>query len=167
MTKEERGEKGFKLHKLIEENEKKRRALLLENVLYLNEILTDQLYKEILGDEEAEWVAYLAQLQVYYTRSEVIRWIRIKRKLVDEFGLDASILVEVPITRLENICGVAVDKAQAEQLIGVAKVQLGKDWKDTIAALKGKPTMEECQHLFNQFEICKTCGFRHKLGEGH
>ena len=73
-TEEQRGTLAFNKNTRIVMNEIKRRELLIENILLLNE-MKDGLYKDYLGDADAPWSAYLAETEIYYTRSRVNKWI--------------------------------------------------------------------------------------------
>src|SRR3990167_626512 len=109
LSKEERrGEEAFAINQKISDNEKTRRRLFLENVGLLEEVLDRQLYKDILGDEEADWVAFLGQVEVYYARSEVMKWLKIKRILQDKFGFDLEKLLDLPSGRLGEISAYAL-----------------------------------------------------------
>jgi hypothetical protein len=169
-TNESRGQRGFFLNQKIVENEKARRALLIENIDYLAEVLDAQLYKEILGDEDSEWAGFLAQLDVWYTRAEVNRYIKLRRKLQLELGFDLKELLDIPLLRLEAIADHTKTKAEAEKLIEIASVATPRDWREEINTFLGKPTEDDGhEHDFKKFEVCKVCGLKHALDDesGH
>ncbi len=163
MNEQERGEKAFGINKKITENELKRRELFAENVGYLGIVQEEELYKDILGDPEAEWVAYLSQLDVYYTRSEINKWLRVKHKISHEFGLDFNSLLDIPITRLDKIASYAKDKVDAEGLLAKARVYTSREWKDEINLRTGKATSDDGhRHEFVDYKICAKCGNKQK-----
>ena len=159
-TEKERADKAFKLNKQIVDNEQKRRALLIENIGLLSTIQDEGLFREILGDENATFVGVLAQLEVYYTRAEVLRYLKIKQKLVNEFGFDLKELLDIPVTRLENVAAYCESKESAEKMLDMAKVATSSDWRDEISTLRGKPTSEDGhRHDFSKvYKVCAICG---------
>ena len=163
MMNEETGEKAFDLHSLIVNNEKKRRQILIENMGLLDKMQKEELYKSVLGDEEAEWYAYLGQIDVFYTRSRVVRLLRIRQKLVEEMGFSLAELLDIPETRLENIASLARDRVHAEHLLEKARHLIAADWREEMNMLKGKVSRDECKHDYSKFEMCKNCGEKHKI----
>lgn len=156
------GQEAFRLHTKIAENEEKRRALMIENILCLEEMREKELYKSYLGDTEAKWVSYLAQLEVFYTRSKIQRWIYIMQRLVKPYGIALHELVTLPESRLEDIARHA-NKENWEQLVEEAKVLTSTDWKITLAKIKGID-LENCQHEKEEVvKICNSCGRKHKI----
>lgn len=154
--------KAFELHKIIVENVRAIREKNLENYLLLDSIQEEELYKTILGDEDSEFVAYLADVDIFYTRAKVERWKLIRKKLMKEMELDYTLLLNVPEFRLEEIARYGKDKQTVLELLEQAKTLLSFDWANVVLALRGKQTMEECSHKFKEYEICSTCSFRHK-----
>lgn len=163
LTKEERGEEGFNIHRQVVKREKERRVLFLENVKDISYIYDKQLYKDILGSEEATWSGYLAEIEIYYSRNEVISWINIRKKLTIELNINPAEYVYVPISRLTDIANIAKDTTQAIDLIGHAKLLNPLDWKNILAELKGQPTSETCKHNYKLYRICKVYGLKHQV----
>lgn len=160
--------KAFERHQLISEREKMRRRLFLENVKDLFEMYETQQYRPILGaDDTASWEAYLAQIEVFYTRSQVHRWQKLWKTLVKDFKIDPLDFIDVPESRLEDIEKTAGTADQARELIDQARtVSTSRDWHDIICEKLGKPTTETCKHSFGIFRICGTCGLKHKENLG-
>jgi len=166
LTREESfGEEAFVMHKLISENELKRRKLLLENINLLERMRDGLFYTAVLGDEEAEWVAYLGQIEVFYTRSLIIRLLRVKRNFLDKFGFDIDTVLQIPHTRLEQISSLQLtNRKDAEEVLELAKTMLNRDWNQEVKSRLGKITMEDCEtHEFKTFQICKNCSLKQKL----
>lgn len=158
-----RGEKAFTLHKNIEENEKKRRLLLVDNISLLTEMLDNKYYKDFLGNEQSEWVEYLAQLEVFYSRNQIHTYTKIYKKLTQELGVDASKWLYTPITRLSE-CLSILTKDNYEEWLSKANVLISKDWQIELKEAKGQIT-EDDKHECNmvQYEVCKICGVKHKI----
>jgi hypothetical protein len=168
MDEQQIGELAFKLHQELTANEMMRRGLLVKNIEILEEIFSKGLYRDLLGDPNAEWAGYLGSIDVFYSRAEVNRWLKIKKVLADKFGFNLMDLLDIPVSRLATIASVAGDAKQAEELIGYAKTNLPRDWKDLINKLKGKNTIDDGHaHDFKRYEICRICGFRHAITEEH
>lgn len=166
MNEIEKADRGHSLNESIVRNELKRRELLVENIDALSEILDTQLYKVILGDENADWSGYLAQLDVFYTRAEVNRFIKIKRKLQGEFGFNLKDLLDIPVTRLEDVASFAQSKEAAEKLLDIARVATSQDWKEEISSVRGKPIVTRDDGHTHEFQkVCKICGEKHNLEE--
>lgn len=161
---EQRGSKAFNLSQKVANNELERRRLFLENIKILREIRDEELYKDILGDEHGKWAGYLGDVEVYYSRWQVQRWIFILERLVDGFGLDPSTFFDIPESRLEEIAQHA-NSSNATFLVDSARTLIPQAWRDTIAELKGKPTSEICHHNYQVYEICRVCGSRHQVDE--
>lgn len=153
------GEKFFKINKKIKEREILRRALMIENVGDLQTMFEEKLYKV----EFDKWSAFLAQLEIYYTRAEVWRFLFIKKRLIDKYRMKFEMLLDVPITRLENIAKYAKTKEEVDDLYHKAKTLLPRDWRDTINQLRGKPTSDNCKHKIDLYEICRVCGQKHRV----
>src|SRR3990167_765076 len=122
-TKEqERGELASSLYQELIGNEGLKRGLFIKNIDLLSKIYKQELYKDILGDENGEWAGFLGQVEVYYTRSEVWRWFKIKERLVDGFGFTLESLLDIPETRLENIADFqGAGKEKIDELLALAK----------------------------------------------
>jgi len=160
----QRNEEAFNLYQQVKDNEKTRRKLFILNVVSLTEIYNKNLYKEILGEEvEPKWNGLLADLEIYYTRSKIERWRKIITKLVGELKIDPEKLIEIPETRLENIVSI-YDKQDAEinDLLELAKNMIPIDWRNLVRSAQGKVTTDDCDHEFQEYQICKKCGFRVK-----
>lgn len=163
LNEEALSEKAYQLNDKVVANERERRRLFFENISLLEEILQGHLYKYIV-DEDASWASYLGELDVFYTRSEVVRWLRIKGRLVNDFGFKIDELLSVPATKLEAIVGVAKDAADAKVLLEMAGVAKGKDWRNEIKLRQGKHLPDDGHpHDFVDFKQCKVCGEKHKL----
>lgn len=159
-----RNEEAFNLYQQIKTNEKERRKLFILNVVSLAEIYNKKLYKEILGDEmEAKWSGLLADLEIYYTRSKIERWRRIITKLVGELKVNPEELIEIPETRLENIVNIYDKQEQRiDELLELAKNMIPIDWRNLVRIAQGKVSTDDCEHEFQEYKICKKCGFRVK-----
>lgn len=160
---ENRGKIAFDIHKQIELNERSRRLLLAENARLLSDILDNEYYKELLGDEEGQWAGYLGQLELFYTRNQVYTYARVYKKLTQELGVDPSVWVDVPITRLSD-CLPVITASNYPDWFASAVSLTARDWKIQLEKAKGKIT-EEDEHEHNNviYEICKICGKRHQL----
>jgi hypothetical protein len=154
----------FNLHQQVLGNEKARRALLLENMKYVITIHDSKGYKAILGDEQAEWSAYLSDVGVFYSRARVRRWKRIFQ-FCDRFSLDTNIVFTIPESRLEHIALLPIEsiesKEKAEELLSFADNMLPRDWKNEILKMRGKPSIDDCSHEFKLYEVCPHCGDKH------
>ena len=159
VNKEKLGELFFGLNKAIKEKELERRKLMIENIDTLANIFDKKLYKV----EFEDWAGFLGQIEVFYSRTEVNRFLIIKKRLIDEFNFDPYTFLDIPVVRLENITKFAKNKAHASELIDKAKTLTSQDWRNEINVLKGKPAMEDCKHDFQGYEICKICGLKRKI----
>lgn len=146
MNIKDRVDKAFALHVKLTANVGAIRQLTLENYEILKEIQDEELYKDILGDETADFKAYLADVDVFYSRAKVDRWHKIRKRLLTEFGIVIEELYNVPETRLEQIAYLSKDKDHALELLSKAKILLSLDWTNEIRMLKGLPTTDECKH---------------------
>lgn len=163
-------EKAFERHQMIGKRELLRRKLLAENILDLNEMYESQGYKAILGlDPPPQWSSYLGQVEVYYSRAEVERYRKIVQALVKTWGYNLDDFLDIPVTRLEDISKIIMDKnfigttgdekERIDELFFQARNDASQDWRDTIAEFKGEQTSYDCQHKNMQvFEICSKCG---------
>jgi hypothetical protein len=164
-NKEKRGKEGFNLDKKIKENELTRRQLLGENAVFLTEIFDKKLYREILGDDQAEWSGYLAQTDVYYTRNEVKNLIGIYRKFTLELGIELKNYVDIfseHMNRLVNLISV-VDKESVEEWLEKARQLTSRDWNYEMRKVRHLVVSDDCKHKYQQYEICKVCGEKHKI----
>lgn len=168
MNEEKLGEVAFGLNKELVANELARRGLLVRNIEILEEIFSKGLYRDILGDPNAEWAGYLGSIDVYYTRAEVNRWLKIKKRLADEFGFDLQEILDIPVTRLEAVAILSGDSKHAEELIGYARNMLPRDWNEEVRKLKGKHIEDDGHaHDWKRVAICKICNSKHALDEEH
>lgn len=162
MNTQEEGIQAFELHQLIVENERQRRILLGKNIANLKLMKDSLLFKVILGDNEAEWSAYLGQVETFYSRNEVYNLIRIYNKFVVELGCDFSNICDIPISRLSELV-LVVDKHNLEDLLANARVLTSQDFRNSIRGIKGLATIDDGHpHLFVDYKICSVCGERHK-----
>ena len=102
-------------------------------------------------------------IEIYYSRSEVYKFMKIVAKLIDEYEFDKKLMFEIPATRLFDVVQYSKNKEQAEDLLYKAKTQMPRDWKNEINVLRGKPQMEDCKHQNSLYEICKVCGLKHRV----
>ena len=159
IDKEKLGEMFFKLNESVKDKERTRRALMIENIKDICNIFNNKLYKV----EFEEWTGFLGQIEIFYSRTEINRFIKIKKRLIDEFGFDAYKIFDIPVTRLENIAVYSKDKEQAQELLGKANVLTSRDWRNEMNKLRRRPQMEDCKHQCVGYEICNFCGFKRKL----
>jgi hypothetical protein len=163
-------EEAFNRHQSIIQREEARRKLLIENIIDITNLFDSEEYKAIIGDEDASWSAYLSQLEVFYSRSEVNTWRRVINKFVNEYAIPIEELATIPVSRMKDllsICKPDMEKERVYEFIGIAKTALPLDWKNVIAEQKGIPTSDDCEHQFDTVEICKKCGFKHKTQQQH
>ena len=155
------------LHDMIVTNEEERRKLFFENVLMLSSLKKSKLYKDLLDPQtDRSWVSYLAQLEIYYSRWSIERWMKIYDKLIKELDIKVDTLRGIPETRLYELAIVS-DKNNVDEWISRAKTATSLDWRNFLAENKGLPTTEECKHKNSKFySICDDCGFRHKENFG-
>jgi hypothetical protein len=166
LTKEERkGENSFAMWKELIDNISEIRNKTIRNAEIFTEIYDHQGWRDIVG-EGSEWSALLGQVEVFYTRAEVSRWMLLWRKLHNEFGLNLEDVFDVPVVRLEKIASYSETSKQAQELVDKARAMPRKDWDDEVLTLKGKPTSLECDHEggFMKIEKCKTCGSKKHEG---
>lgn len=157
------GEAAFDLHEMIRKNEKNRRILLAQNAALLSEMLEKKLYKVYLGDAEAEWGAYLGELEIFYSRNEINTYIRLYKKLTQELEVPADIWVEVPITRISDAIPV-LTKENYSQWLAAAVSLTSRDWRIELARAKGKPSEDDGHHHHDSIhKICSICGRKSKV----
>lgn len=161
---ERRGEEAFERHQRIVDRISQIRKLQVENIEDLDIMYTLEQYKVYLGDENAEWSGYLAQQDVFLTRAEVHRMSELKKKFVDEFGMDLVALMSLPVTKLQNIAMYAHDKNEAIDLVDKARTLTSREWTEEMRKLAGKNTPTDGhQHEPRRFEICKKCGNKQSI----
>ena len=166
LTKEERrGERAFEAWKKLTENIANIRKFTIENAKLFTEIYDNQWQKDILGDEEASWVAFLAQPEVFYTRSEINRFMILHKTLSVEWGFVLEDLLDIPITKLENIARYCKSSSEAQHYLDLARTFSSADWKEEMNKLVGKPSAVDCNHvgLIKKYAVCSKCGNKHPI----
>lgn len=162
LTKEQRrGEEAFEIFKKLKENEFQARNFLAENAKYYAEIFDRQLFKDLLGSEDAEWSGFLAQVEVFHTRNEIKSLIDTYKKFT-ELGIDYKTICDIPIMRRVDLMKI-VNKDNLEEWLSKARILIPQDWKKEIREFLGKPIEDNCSHDYQNYEICKICGERHKI----
>ena len=161
MQTEQDGLNGFTLDQHIKANELLRRRKLGENILLLKIMKDKQLYKAVLGDENAEWAGYLGEVEVFYSRNEIYTLMRIYDKFVTDLGLEYANISDIPKSRLVEMLSV-VNADNMEDLLSKARLLTSRDFTDEIRQMKGLPTTDTCTHTFTEYEICSICGEKHK-----
>lgn len=165
MKEENKGDIAFSFHKKIIDNEKKRRELFAENASILSMMLEQEHYKAILGDINADWAAYLGQIEVFYSRNEVNNIINIHNKFVKELHILPAEFSDIPRSRLVDIIPF-VNNSNYEDWFAKARVLTGRDWNIEVRKEKGLLTEEdEHDHEMQTYNICKKCGAKHKIDE--
>ncbi len=161
MQNEQRGQFAWEAHKKISENEKARRILLIENARLINEVHSKKYYKDILGDENASWSAYLSLFETFYTASKVYMLDKIYLKFIKELGLHPEQIAHIPHSKLSNLIGVVNKENVAEWLTKVEELT-SQDFNDELRKATGKISYLECDHHNSKdYSICASCGFRH------
>lgn len=156
------GTKAWELHQSIQKNELERRRLLLENMSLIHDIHSNGLYKVILGDDNAQWSAYLGQHEVFYTRSKVYTLDKIYQKFIKQLKLDPSQISEIPLTKLSALLPI-VDDQNVLYWIAQAEALTSQDFNDELRKSQGKISYLECPHSNTKlYTICSSCGFRHQ-----
>jgi hypothetical protein len=156
-------ENAFKLHSDIVKNEHLRRALLVDNIRMLHEVFDKKYYKDILGNKEGQWAGYLADLEIFYSRNEVYKYIKIYKYLTQKLNVEPSKWLEIPLTRLSQ-CLSHLTQDNYEEWFTKANVLTPKDWKIETRKAKGFITEDdEHEHIMEQFEVCKVCGAKHRV----
>ncbi len=158
---EKDGVDGFNLHQRIKDNEQQRRTLLADNAYFLSLMKDRELYKAVLGDEKADWNAYLGQVEVMYSRNDVRKMMQIYSKFVVELEQSYSDICDIPKSRLLVLIPI-VTKETLEEWLSKARELTNLDFRDEVRIAKGLKPSEECEHTFKEYEICSTCGFKHK-----
>lgn len=159
---EERGAQAQSIHERIVKNEEMRRSLIAENAQLLNLIYKEGLYKELLGDENAPWAGYLANIEIYYTRSRINYLVRLYERFSVELGIDKSIWIQAPPTRLMDVLHI-IDKDNYEDWISKSLVLTSRDWLIECRKAKGLLTEEDDhEHAMETYDVCKRCGKKEK-----
>ena len=162
LLKDVNSQEAFDRHNEIKKRESMRRQLLALNIEDISKMYETQGYRVILGDDPTPpWTAYLAEVELFYSRAQVERWRRIYQKFVKEFELTLDKFFDVPETRLEDMSKVVKNKSEIDEWLNRALTATSLDWRNFIAEAMGKVTTEECEHKFKIFEICNTCGTKH------
>jgi hypothetical protein len=156
------GENAFSYDMKIKANEQKRRELAAENAMLLSTMKKHNLYKAILGDENAEWSGYLGQIEVMYSRNDVYNMIRIYDKFTNELNIKYESICDIPKSRLLDIISI-VDASNVVEWCDKARVLINQDWAFEVRNAKGLKTEDTCTHTFCSYEVCKDCGLKHKL----
>ncbi len=159
---EKRGKEAFGLHKLITEAEGVRRNLYGKIMYGLAEMYEKGLYKEFLGDENAEWAGYLSEVEIFFSRNQVKDFIRIYNKFTRELKFEPTSYIDLPKARLIDILPI-VDTNNLGEWLSKASVLTSRDWKIEVRQAKGLLTEEEehkCEMV--DYEICTICGKKHK-----
>lgn len=158
---EKQGEIAFNLNKQIVANELQRRELLGQNVFLLKRMKEDNLFQAVLGDEKAEWVAYLGSLEVFYSRNEIYNFFRIYDKF-KELDMEYKDVADIPTSRLMSLLSI-ITKENMEDVLGNARILTRRDFSDFIKEHKGLPTTDMCEHDYKKQEVCKNCGEKHEI----
>lgn len=162
LSQEQKGEAAFKYHTEIVANETERRKLLSRNAELLTDMIGLGLYKIFLGDETAQPAAYLSQLEVFYSRLQLNRLRAIQRHFKERLGIDPVTIFDIPESRLSDLLVVTTPE-NVEELLGLARTMLPRDWAAHIRGLKNLPTPESCPgHKYVEYEICAICGEKHQ-----
>lgn len=161
---EQQGENAFNLHQRIAANELLRRRLMGQNIGLLKQIKSQGLYKVVLGDEKADWTAYLGQIETFYTRNDVYNLFRIYDKFVIDLGFEYETISDIPKSRLIDLLPV-VNENNVEELLSQARTLTSRDFTDNIREMKGLKTTDQCEHNYKKMEICSHCGEKHQLNE--
>lgn len=158
------GEEAFALHQEILEMEKASRAVTLKIMEALIQMQESKGFKAVLGDQEAEWSAYLADVGVFYSRSRVRRWKRIF-DLCNLFDLNKEMIFMTPESRLEQVAlltpKILNTEKKVKEALSYAAILLPRDWKNELAKYRGLPTPDDCKHSFKEYEVCTDCGEKH------
>lgn len=166
LTREERrGSEAFEAWKKLTDNISNRRKIDVENAKLFTEIFDNQWQKDILGDEEATWLAFLAQPEVFYTRSEVNRFMILHKRLAVEWGFILEDFFDINVTKLENIAKYCKSSSEATHYLELARTLSSSDWKEEMNKLTGKPSMAECKHQDTKtLTVCGVCGHKDVVG---
>lgn len=156
---EQRGKEAFELNEKIKSNEFLRRALFSENIKLLNQIQEKELYKEVLGDENGEWAGFLGQIEVFYSRSRVNDMIRVYKKYSPL--IDLKEIIDIPQTRLIEMIPI-ITSENKDDWFSKARTLTSRDFLIELRKEKGLQVEDECKHKYQEYEICKICGEKHK-----
>lgn len=162
---EETGKIAFDLNERVKNTEETRRFLLQKNIIDLDLIEEGQLYKDILGDPEATWKAYLSQLEVFYTRAEVLKHLKAYRKLTKMFSIDQNKYFDLPSSRIVELLPI-VTAENAQEWFDRARTLVPQDWKIEIRKAKGLITSDQDHaHTWHDYKECAICGLKAKHGQ--
>lgn len=161
---EAKGNEAHEIHERVAKNELIRRQLFAENGMLLGKMYHDKLYKAHLGDKDAPWSAYLAEISVYYSRNETKSFLRIYRKYIIGLGLDWDTFSDIPTNRLLDMIPVLDPGVDIDLWFDSARTLTPKDWKIEIRKAKGLETEDDEDHECKMvdYEICSVCGKKHK-----
>jgi hypothetical protein len=163
MNNEEKGKIAFDLHQIIAGREMKRRELLFENMRDINRMYSEKLFRVFLGDENAQWSAYLGEHSVFYSRSKVFTMNRIYQRFIVELKIDVQRIAPIPLTKLANLLPV-VDRKNVEDWLTKAETLTNQDLNDEIRIASGKESYLNCEHKEEQtYKVCAKCGNRHRI----
>ncbi len=164
---EDNSKKAFEVHSEIVQNEKMRRVLLAKNSQLLSEMLQDDNFRLILGDESAPWSAYLGQIETYYSRSKANALIRVFRKMHSISPESVVMYADIPTTRMTEILPI-LDIQNCAEWLEKARTLVRKDWDIEVRKAKGKITQEdEHEHEMISYQQCEKCGLKIKANETH
>ncbi len=158
---ENKGTEAWNLHNKIKQNEMNRRLLMLDSMEALHTLHSKKLYRAVLGDEDAPWTAYLGQHDTYYSASQVYTLDKIYQKFIVELKVNPKNILEIPTTKLSNLVPIVTMDNVVEWLTK-AETLTNFDFQDEIRKSKGKKSYLDCTHQFTPYQICSSCGFRHK-----
>ena len=156
--KQRRGEDAFNEHQRLVILEKDRRCFLLNIAAILFNMKERQWYKDILGDEDAKWSAYLSQVELMFSRHHVKYLIGIYHYFILQREISIDEVANYPFSRLTDIIKFANSDEKVDMMLEVALVATPQDWRDTVKEVQGKTTSEDCEHLFADIKICEHCG---------
>jgi hypothetical protein len=158
------GKEAWALHQSIIDNEVSRRQLFATNISLLAELKDKQLYRAILGDETAEFHAYLGQLEVFYSRNQIRNYLVINDKFINGLKMTWKHIDDIPISRLFDIVSI-VDDDNVDDWLTKARTLTTQDWKNELNEVRGKPTTDKCYHPKEKlvdYQICSECGFKYR-----
>lgn len=152
------GQDAYDKHSKIIENEKLRRDLMAENAKLLDEMREGEYYKDILGDPDGQWAGYLADLEVFYTRSKVHQLTTCYKRLTLKLGIPEGVWAQVPLSRLMDALPV-IDGANYVDWFTKALTLTTRDWNIELRKAKNLTTEEDDhEHDDVNYDICKRCG---------
>lgn len=155
---EQNPDRAFELNKELEKIEYNRRILLLNASKILNEIYETQAYKDILGDDQATWSAYLSQPNIFLSRNKLHKLFLVGKLFLKKLEIPIEELALIPLQRLVDILSVEID----DNILEEAKTLTPNHWKIAIRERKGLTTSENCSHNEETYKICRVCGHKTK-----